>query len=125
MARPAQHLPEALIFEEVKGPVASVVNARDDHRPAAGQAEFVADERRYPPRLRQGAVVEEITRIQRRITKKLEQRSMENIGSRLGNDVGSNTEVIPVPTIAEGAGRDTTAFPGDTLIVPVNPRWRN
>ncbi|HLJ45601.1 MAG TPA: TonB-dependent receptor [Bryobacteraceae bacterium] len=31
------------------------------------------------------------------------------------------TEVIPVPTAAERAGRDTTAFPGDTLIVPVDP----
>ena len=34
----------------------------------------------------------------------------------------SDTEVIPVPTVAERAGRDTTAFPGDTLIVPVNPQ---
>ena len=34
------------------------------------------------------------------------------------------TEVIPVPTAAERAGLDTTAFPGDTLIVPVNPRHR-
>jgi hypothetical protein len=33
----------------------------------------------------------------------------------------SDTKIIPVPTIAERAGRDTTAFPGDTLIVPVNP----
>jgi hypothetical protein len=32
------------------------------------------------------------------------------------------TQVIPVPTTAERAGRDTTAFPGDTLIVPVDPR---
>ena len=32
------------------------------------------------------------------------------------------TEVIPVPTAADRAGRDTTAFPGDTLIVPVDPR---
>ncbi|MFN7993576.1 MAG: TonB-dependent receptor [Bryobacteraceae bacterium] len=34
----------------------------------------------------------------------------------------SATEVLPVPSTAERAGRDTTAFPGDTLIVPVNPR---
>ena len=34
----------------------------------------------------------------------------------------SNTEVIPVPTAAERMGLDTTAFPGDTLIVPVDPR---
>ncbi len=34
----------------------------------------------------------------------------------------SATEVIPVPSAAERAGRDTTAFPGDTLIVPVDPR---
>jgi hypothetical protein len=33
----------------------------------------------------------------------------------------SATEVIPVPTAAERAGKDTTAFPGDTLTVPVNP----
>ena len=32
------------------------------------------------------------------------------------------TQVIPVPTDAERAGRDTTAYPGDTLIVPVDPR---
>ncbi len=32
------------------------------------------------------------------------------------------TEVIPVPTAAERAGVDTTAFPGDTLYVPVDPR---
>ncbi len=35
--------------------------------------------------------------------------------------VFSNTEILPVPTVAERAGRDTTAFPGDTLIIPVNP----
>ncbi len=34
----------------------------------------------------------------------------------------SVTEVIPVPTVGERAGLDTTAFPGDTLIVPVNPQ---
>jgi hypothetical protein len=33
----------------------------------------------------------------------------------------SDTEIIPVPTADERAGLDTTAFPGDTLIVPVNP----
>ena len=31
------------------------------------------------------------------------------------------TQVIPVPTAAERAGQDTTAFPGDTLYVPVDP----
>ena len=30
------------------------------------------------------------------------------------------TQVLPVPTASERAGRDTTAFPGDTLLVPVN-----
>jgi len=34
----------------------------------------------------------------------------------------SDTEVIPVPTAAERSGLDSTAFPGDTLIVPVNPQ---
>ncbi len=34
----------------------------------------------------------------------------------------SNTEIIPVPSLSDRAGRDTTAFPGDTLIVPVNPQ---
>lgn len=32
------------------------------------------------------------------------------------------TEVIPVPTAAERSGVDTTAYPGDTLYVPVDPR---
>lgn len=31
------------------------------------------------------------------------------------------TQVLPVPTAAERAGIDTTAYPGDTLFVPVNP----
>ena len=31
------------------------------------------------------------------------------------------TQVFPVPTIQERQGIDTTAFPGDTLTVPVNP----
>lgn len=31
------------------------------------------------------------------------------------------TQVFPVPTAAQRQGFDTTAFPGDTLIVPVNP----
>jgi hypothetical protein len=32
------------------------------------------------------------------------------------------TQVLPVPTEQERRGIDTTAFPGDTLIVPVDPR---
>ena len=32
------------------------------------------------------------------------------------------TQVIPVPSLADREGRDTTAFPGDTLIVPIDPR---
>ena len=34
----------------------------------------------------------------------------------------SATEVLPVPTAAERQGRDTTAYPGDTLMVPVDSR---
>jgi hypothetical protein len=34
----------------------------------------------------------------------------------------SVTEVLPVPTAAERQGRDTTAYAGDTLIVPVDSR---
>jgi len=34
----------------------------------------------------------------------------------------SDTEVIPVPSANDRAGRDTTTFPGDTLIIPVNPQ---
>jgi hypothetical protein len=32
------------------------------------------------------------------------------------------TQVLSVPTAAERAGLDSTAFPGDTLLVPVDPR---
>jgi hypothetical protein len=31
------------------------------------------------------------------------------------------TQVFPVPTAAERQGIDTTTFPGDTLLVPINP----
>ena len=34
----------------------------------------------------------------------------------------SATEILPVPSVAERSGLDTTAFPGDTLVVPVNPQ---
>jgi hypothetical protein len=34
----------------------------------------------------------------------------------------STTQVLPVPTAAERQGIDTTAFPGDTLLIPVDPR---
>jgi hypothetical protein len=32
------------------------------------------------------------------------------------------TQVIAVPSLADRQGRDTTAFPGDTLFVPIDPR---
>ncbi len=32
------------------------------------------------------------------------------------------TQVLPVPSVLERRGIDTTAFPGDTLLVPVNPQ---
>ncbi len=32
------------------------------------------------------------------------------------------TQVFPVPTAAERQGFDTTAYPGDTLVVPINPQ---
>ena len=32
------------------------------------------------------------------------------------------TQVLPVPTLDERAGRNTTAYPGDTLLVPVDPQ---
>lgn len=35
------------------------------------------------------------------------------------------TQVLPVPTPDERLGLDTTAFPGDTLMVPVNPEIAN
>ncbi len=34
----------------------------------------------------------------------------------------STTQVLSVPTLAERQGINTTAFPGDTLMVPVNPK---
>ncbi|MGA3193346.1 MAG: hypothetical protein ABSD73_12745, partial [Candidatus Bathyarchaeia archaeon] len=32
------------------------------------------------------------------------------------------TQVLPVPSLLERHGMDTTAFPGDTLLIPVNPQ---
>jgi hypothetical protein len=37
-------------------------------------------------------------------------------------EVLGTTQVFPVPTATERQGFDTTAFPGDTLVVPVNPQ---
>ena len=36
----------------------------------------------------------------------------------------NTTQVLPVPTLAERQGFDTTAFPGDTLLIPVDPNIR-
>jgi hypothetical protein len=36
--------------------------------------------------------------------------------------IQGTTQVLSVPTLAERAGQDTTAFPGDTLTVPINPQ---
>jgi hypothetical protein len=32
------------------------------------------------------------------------------------------TQILPVPTASERQGKDSTAFPGDTLTIPVDPR---
>lgn len=36
--------------------------------------------------------------------------------------IQGTTQVLSVPTQAERSGQDTTAFPGDTLFVPINPQ---
>jgi hypothetical protein len=35
------------------------------------------------------------------------------------------TQIIPVPTVEERAGRDSTAYAGDVLIVPVSPKIKS
>ncbi len=82
----------------------------------------IADPRRIPPFIRNefgltngGPIV--IPRLYNGLNKTF--YFVEYQGFR---QVLSATEVIPVPTVGERAGRDTTAFPGDTLIVPVNPQ---
>jgi hypothetical protein len=82
----------------------------------------IADPRRIPPFIRNefgltngGPVV--IPRVYKGLNKTF--YFVEYQGFR---QVLSATEVIPVPAVAERAGRDTTAFPGDTLIVTVNPQ---
>jgi hypothetical protein len=44
------------------------------------------------------------------------------VESQAFRQVLGTTQVLPVPTTAERTGVDTTAFPGDTLHVPVDPR---
>ena len=91
----AKHLAEALIFGEIEGAIAAIVQAWNDDGAAVGQTEFVADERRDAPRLRNGALIEEVARIQRGVAEELEHRSVQFVGSGAGDDVGEAGRAAP------------------------------
>ena len=101
-----QHLPEALIFREIERTVAAVVPAGNHHRPAIGDAEFIADEGRNALRLRQRLAVEEIARVQRRVPQELERRSVKCVGAGTRHDIG----------ITRGASADFGRHPSGTRV---------
>ena len=86
--RVAQAPAGSLDTRRSKTSVAAVVDARNHHRSAIGDAEFIADERRDALGLRQGLAVEEIARIERRVAQKLEHRSVKRIGAGARHDIG-------------------------------------
>jgi hypothetical protein len=86
----AEHLPEALIFGEIEGAIAAIVQAGNDDGAAVGHAEFIADKGRDALRLREGLAVEEVARIERGIAEELEDRSVQGVSSGAGNDVGES-----------------------------------
>ena len=82
----------------------AVVQAWNHYGAAIGEAEFVADEWRDAPRLREGLPVEEIARIERRIAQELEHRPMHRIGAGSRDDIGE----------AGGAASDFGGHPAGT-----------
>ena len=91
----AEHLAEALIFREIERAIAAVVQAWNHHGAAVGEAEFIADERRDAFRLRNGAPVEEVARIERRVAQEFEDRAVQVVGSGAGDDVGETGRAAP------------------------------
>src|SRR5208337_5498236 len=81
--RRAEDLPETLILSEVKGVVPAVVDAGEYHRPAVGNAKFVACEWRDAPRINIARMIEIIPRVKRRIAHKLKSATVDLAGAGL------------------------------------------
>src|SRR5579859_7030184 len=77
--RRSKHLPKALILREIVGSAAPIINARKHHWSAVGDAKLVASEGRNSPGIYCTLMIEEISRVKRRIADKFESAAMHVI----------------------------------------------
>src|SRR5208337_3041496 len=86
--RGPQHLAETLILPEEKGAIPALVNSRQRDRPTQREAEFIAPEGGDAAGVGQGALIEEIARIEGRVAHEFKNRAVKQIRPCLGYDVG-------------------------------------
>src|SRR5579859_934637 len=85
--RRSKHLPKALILREIVSSAAPIINSRKHHWPAAGDAKLVASEGRNPPRIYCALMIEEISRVKRRVADKFESAAMHVIRAGFGDHI--------------------------------------
>src|SRR5215472_17792136 len=73
----AQNLPKSLIFSEEKSPPGSVIDLGKQKRATDGCTKLITHERRDPASVHTIAVIEEIARIESRVTNKLKCSTMK------------------------------------------------
>ena len=82
-----KHLPEALVLAEVEGPVAAIVQTRQDHRAAIGEAELVAHEGGNAAGLSDGTTIEEVPGVEGGVADERKSRAVDLGSAGLGDDV--------------------------------------
>src|SRR6185437_1345541 len=83
----SEYLAESLILTEVEGFAASIIETWNEHRPAIGEAEFVAAKGRNTAGVGDGSAVEEIAGIEGGVSNELEDRAMKPTCARAGENV--------------------------------------
>ena len=76
-----EDLAESLVFGEIQGAIATVVNFGEDDWAAIGETKFVANERRNARLIGDAFVIEKIAGIERRVTEKLEHATVDIVGA--------------------------------------------
>src|SRR5579859_3096684 len=85
--RGAERLPKSLILGKVEGPPAAVVETRQYHGSANGNSKLIALKRGNAPGIVRRPAIEIVAGVKGRIPNELEDRSVDLIGSRFGDDV--------------------------------------
>src|SRR5208282_4355742 len=70
--------------------LSAVIHPGNVNWAAIGESEFVAPERRNPPRIRRRRVIEVVACVERRVAHELEDRAVKATRSRACDDVGES-----------------------------------